>query len=120
MEDRSKRVSRVERELLETLSHALLHELNAPLPGYASITAVEASPDLRSAKVYFRLVGDKKTTDETEKVLTNYRNIFQQHVVKNLKMRYSPVLRFEFGTVPKTDEIDALLENLRRPKRLVE
>lgn len=115
-EERSKRLSRVERELLETLSNALLHELNTPLPGYASITAVEASPDLRNARVYFRIVGAEKVAEETEKILLGQRKLFQQHVAKNLKMRYSPVLTFEFGRVEARDEIDTLLENLRRPK----
>lgn len=120
MDDRSKRVQRVERELLEALSHALLHELNVPLPSYASISAVVVSPDLRNAKVYFRLVGEDKDAAATEKVLTAERKLFQKHVKEHLRMRYTPVLKFEFGRAGKADEIDALLENLRKPKRMVE
>jgi ribosome-binding factor A len=119
-DDRSKRVQRVERELLEALSHALLHELNTPLPAYVSVTDVVANPDLRGAKVYFRVVGDDKAAEAAEKILENERKTFQKYISKNLQMRYVPVLRFEFGRAPHKDDIDTLLENLKKPKRLVE
>ncbi len=78
------------------------------------------SPDLRNAKVYFRLVGEDKEASATEKVLEGERKTFQRYVTEHLKMRYTPVLKFEFGRAGKADDIDQLLENLRKPKRLVE
>jgi ribosome-binding factor A len=107
----------VERELLETLSHFLLHELTTPLPCYVSITAVEVSPDLRHARVFFRLVGKEKFTRECEETLAGLRGTFQKYIAANLKMKFCPVLKFEFGKVAQQDEIDVLLENLRKPKR---
>ncbi|MGZ3721284.1 MAG: ribosome-binding factor A [Bdellovibrionales bacterium] len=117
MADRSTRVQRVERELLESLSHFLLHELTTPLPCYVSITAVEASPDLRHARVFFRLVGKEKFTRECEEILAGLRGAFQKYVATEVKMKFCPVLKFEFGKVAQQDEIDVLLENLRKPKR---
>ncbi len=68
-DDRSKRVQRVERELFETLSHYLLHGLQQPLPCYASVTAVEVNPNLRHAKVFFRLIGEGKTVEQAKEAL---------------------------------------------------
>jgi ribosome-binding factor A len=116
-DDRSTRVERVERELLQTLSNFLLHELTTPLPCYVSITAVEVTPDLRHARVFFRLVGKEKFTREAEEVLAGLRGAFQKHVASAVKMKFCPVLKFEFGKVAQHDEIDVLLENLRKPKR---
>lgn len=106
----------MERELFESLSQFLLQELTTPLPCYTSITAVEVSPDLKHARVFFRLVGKDKVTREGEEVLAGLRGAFQKHVAKNLDMKFCPVLRFEFGRVAQQDEIDVMLENLRKPK----
>lgn len=115
-DSRSKRVQRVERELFETLSHFLLHGLAEPLPCYASLTAVEVNPNLRHAKVYFRLIGDEKQVRVGEEMLSKERAHFQRHVASSLQSKFCPVLRFEFGVAEKRDEIDELFENLRKPK----
>jgi ribosome-binding factor A len=62
-------VQRVESELLEILTQFLLHEINEPMPCYASITAVETHGDLRHAKVFFRLVGDPASVQDGERIL---------------------------------------------------
>lgn len=114
--EKSTRVQRVESELFALLSQFLLHELSAPLPGYASITAVEVSPDLRHARVFFRLVGKDSITRRCEEELAGLRGVFQKHVAKNLKLKFCPVLKFEFGRVEQQDDIDLLLEKMRKPR----
>ena len=42
-DDQHKRVQRVQRELFETLSHYLQHNLPLPLPCYASVSAVDVA-----------------------------------------------------------------------------
>lgn len=115
-DSRSKRVLRVERELFETLSHFLIHGLAEPLPSYASLTAVEVNPNLRLAKVYFRLIGDKNQVAESETILNREKPNFQREVAKKLQAKFCPVLRFEYGVADKRDEIDELFDNLRKPK----
>jgi ribosome-binding factor A len=110
------RVQKVQRELLQLLSEYLNTGLNEPLPCYASITAVEVSPDLRHAKVFFRLVGEAAHTAEGEKTLSASRPLFQKQVAHGLKLKFCPVLRFEFGKKGETDEIDRLFEALHKPK----
>ena len=86
------------------------------MPCYASITAVEVTPDLRHARVWFRLVGKENVTRAGEEALAGLRGAFQKHIAKNLNMKFVPVLKFEFGRVGQQDEIDVMLENLRKPK----
>ena len=113
---RSKRVQRVERELFETLSQFLIHEVSVPLPCYVAVSAVEVSPDLRNAKVFFRLVGQEKATQDAKAILAQERAEFQKHVAQQLKLKFCPVLRFEYGIAPKLDDVDVLLEKLHRPR----
>ncbi len=106
--------------MLHILSHHLHQNLGAPLPCYAAITAIEAQGDLRTARVYFRLVGELPAVETAKKVLTNERGNFQKQIAKELKTKFCPVLKFEYGVAPvdpEADHIDRLLENLRRPKR---
>lgn len=115
MLNRSTRVQRVESEILQILALHLQHM--PPLPCYASITAVEAHPDLRNARVFFRLVGQGAVIDDAKEILSAERARFQNQVAKQLKLKFCPILKFEYGVAPAGDEIDALLENMRRPKR---
>lgn len=111
----SKRVQRVERELFEALSRYLLHGLAEELPCFASVTAVEVTPNLRHGKVFFRLVGESASTSAAEKILLAERSGFQREAAAILRdSKFTPVLKFEFGTVPHLDEVDQLFENLHR------
>lgn len=112
----STRVARVQRELYETCSQFLQHRLGEPLPCYAAVSAVDVSPDLRNARVFFRLVGGDPEVAEAKVVLGRERAQFQKHVARSLKMKFCPVLRFEYGVAPHHDPIDELFENLHKPK----
>ncbi len=112
----SKRVARVQSEILQILAEHLQHGLKQPLPCYASITAVEVQGDLRTAKVFFRLVGSTGPVNEAQNILLSERGQFQKQVAETLNTKFCPVLRFEFGVAPHMDDIDKMLANLRRPK----
>lgn len=114
--DQSKRVQRVQRELFETLSSYLQTGMPIPLPCFASVSAVDVSPDLRSARVFFRLVGSDEQVKEAEALLQKERVQFQRKVTREVQLKFTPVLRFEFGVAPQLDEIDVLFENLNKSK----
>ncbi|MBX3022378.1 MAG: ribosome-binding factor A [Bdellovibrionales bacterium] len=98
------------------MSSFLLHNLASPLPCYAAITAVDVTPDLRKAKVFFRLVGEDRHVKEGQELLERERPQFQKFVAREIQLKFCPVLRFEYGVAPHLDEVDQLFENLRRPK----
>src|SRR5437868_13290823 len=105
-------MQRVERELFQSLTLFLQHEIISTLPSYAAITAVGISPDLRQAKVYFRLVGLPENLRRTEVLLSEQRGQFQKCVSKNLSMKFCPSLRFVYGAASEPDAVDLLFENL--------
>lgn len=116
MSSRPTRVQRVERELFQLLSEFMAYEMAEPLACFATISAVEVSSDLRHARVFFRLVGSDEATSAGEKTLSGLRPLFQKQVARGLKLKFCPVLRFEFGKKAEADEIDVLFENLHKPK----
>lgn len=110
----SHRVARVERELLQLSSQFLQSNMDVPLPAFVSVTAVETSPDLRHAKVFFRIVGSPEDQKSSEDILDDHRALFQKDVAKNLKMKFCPVLKFVYGRVSELSEVDELLANLKK------
>jgi ribosome-binding factor A len=117
MSERPLRTQRVERELREIASLFLQHEVDEPLPAFATITDVTITKDLRYATIFFRLSGEPSATATAKEMLTAQRNRMQKVVAKELPLKFCPVLRFEFGTTTKVDEIDELLWKLKAPRR---
>ena len=91
-----------------------MHGIGEELPAFTSLSAVEVSPDLRHARVFFRLVGDEGQIKKTKLILERERPGFQRRVARELNAKFCPVLRFAYGVAPHRDEIDTLLENLKR------
>lgn len=107
---------RVERELYQLLNAHLVHHIASTLPCMTSITAVEVHPNLKTAKVYFRLVGDDSICEQAKFQLDERRSDFQREVARQLVTKFCPVLRFEYGLAKDGDDIDALIAQLHRPK----
>lgn len=112
----SHRVARVERELFQLASQFLQFQMSEPLPAFASVTAVEVSPDLKHARIYVRLVGEQEDRDISEEILLEHRKSLQAEVAKKLKMKFCPVLKFIFGHVEALDPVDQMLAQLKNPK----
>lgn len=112
----SHRTARVERELFQLASEFLQLQLAEPLPAFASVTAAEVSPDLKHARIYFRIVGEQEDQAASEEILLEHRKYLQSEVSKKLKMKFCPVLRFIFGRVDQLDPIDEMLSKLKAPK----
>lgn len=113
----SRRTLRVERELRERLSQIISSELKIPLPGLVTIVEVSVSDDLRNAKVYLRVPGGEREKSEAETLLMSQRTWIQNRVGQDLKLRFSPVLKFLLGSAPQVsqnDEVEQMLANLRR------
>ena len=76
------------------MSELILREINDPrVGGIVTITAVETSPDLRSARVYISVMGD---AEEREQTITGLRSAsrFLHRGLEDLSLRHVPELTF--------------------------
>ena len=62
----SQRIDRVDELLRQEIGALLAKEVADPRIGFATITDVETSPDLRHAKVWVSVIGQKADRDETQ------------------------------------------------------
>ena len=60
-----------------------------------TITGVETSPDLRSARVYYSVLGDEAQHRETEAALLRASSRIRAVVGRQVRLKFLPELHFE-------------------------
>ncbi len=88
------RLRRVADQIQRELSGLLRAELKDPRVGMITLTGVEMSPDLASAKVFFTTLGDAESLIRTEEGLTRAAGFLRAQLAGRLKLRIAPELRF--------------------------
>jgi ribosome-binding factor A len=96
--DRMRRVNEVMREVLGT---AIARELEDPRIGFVTVTAVETSPDLRSARVYVSVLGDEPEREATLAALRSSHGVLQGVIARETRMKYTPTLSFHYDDSPE-------------------
>ena len=96
MSDRtSDRMRRVNESLRQLLSEAVL-ELKDPRIGFVTVTGVEASPDLRQARVFVSVLGNERRRRRTLDGLAAAHGVLQARIARELRLRRTPQLTFEY------------------------
>ena len=90
----SRRIAKVNRAILETLSSAILIELRDPRVKNVTILEVETTDDLRACKVRVGVRGDAKAQSLTLHGLDSARGFLQSQIAHRLDTRYTPILKF--------------------------
>ena len=89
-----KRADRVGDQIRAEVSDILLKKIRDPRVGFASLTRVELSDDLKHAKVFVSVFGDAEAKKETIKGLRSASHFIKGELGKRLKLRYIPDLFF--------------------------
>jgi len=82
----------------EELSDLLRTRIKDPRVGFASITRVEVSGDLRHAKVYVSVMGSAEERKETMKGLHNAAGFLRHELASRVTLRYMPEIAFKLDT----------------------
>lgn len=90
----SGRISRINEEIMRELSTAIRSLKDPRVQGMITITGVDTSSDLRTAKVYVS-VYDKTRGKEVIKGLKSAGGYLRRHLGSTLQLRYTPELVFE-------------------------
>ena len=91
------RVERVNSLIRQEISELLQRQVKDPrLGNFVSVTAVSASPDLRSAKIFVSCLGSEEKKQEILSVLTTASGFFRRELSKRLRLRRIPELSFRW------------------------
>jgi ribosome-binding factor A len=89
------RMRRVNESLLQALSEAL-PSLKDPRIGFATITAVRTTSDLKSARVFVGVLGSETKAAQTIDALNSAHGVLQARLNRELRMKRIPHLTFEY------------------------
>jgi ribosome-binding factor A len=104
------RMRRVDEALREVVA-AAVSELSDPRLGFVTVTGVETSPDLRTAKVFVSVLGDETERDATLDALRSSHGVLQSRIAAETRMKRTPTLTFHYDdTIEKGVRISRLLD----------
>jgi ribosome-binding factor A len=87
------RMRRVDEAVRQVVSDAVAQDLKDPRVGFVTVTDVKTSPDLRHARVYVSVLGDRKVRDASLDGLRSAHGYLQRRVAE-LRLRNTPELEF--------------------------
>lgn len=91
----TERMRRVNEAIRETLAEAL-GELKDPRIGFVTVTGVKATKDFAQATVYVSVLGTEEEREKTLAGLEAAHGVLQARVARELRLRRTPVLAFEY------------------------
>ena|SRR5919199_855049 len=94
------------------LSDLLRTRVKDPRVGFASITHVEVSGDLRHAKVFVSVMGELSEQEETIKALKHATGFLRHELAERITIRYMPELVFKLDT--SIEQGSRILEMIRQ------
>jgi ribosome-binding factor A len=107
----SRRTDQIGEAIREAVAEILTYGLKDPRIGFVTITRVEVTPDLRTARVMFGVLGDQKQRDKTLAGLTAAAGYLRREIGRRVQMRYTPALTFQYDAgIEATDRIARLLQ----------
>lgn len=92
----SARMRRVNEVIREILAAAIATELKDPRVGFVTVTSVETSPDLRTARVYVSVLGTAEERDATLAGLAHSHGFLQRKIAGEVRIKRTPTLTFHY------------------------
>ena len=87
---------RINEVLREVVGVAIGNELSDPRIGFVTVTSVETSPDLRTAKVFVSVLGTEQEREETLSGLSSSRGVIQSKIAAQTRMKRTPTISFHY------------------------
>jgi ribosome-binding factor A len=103
---------RINESLREVVGEAISTELQDPRIGFVTVTSVETSPDLRSARVYVSVLGTTEERDATLEGLRSSHGVLQAAIAQRMRIKRTPTLTFHYDeTVERAARVSRLLDS---------
>ena len=105
------RMRRVDGVLREVIGGTIGGELQDSRIGLVIVTAVQTSPDLRTAQVHVSVLGSDEEKADTMAGLRASHGVIQKAIASQLRMKRTPTLTFVYDeSVERADRITRMLD----------
>lgn len=114
MKGRGDRPIRVAERIREEVSLILQHKVKDPGLGVVTVTDVTVTPDLKTARVHYSVLGGDEERLAVRDALRRSKGFIRRELGRTLRMRYSPEVAFLYDdTYEKGARMDRLLGRIR-------
>lgn len=112
---RGRRIDRIEEQLRIELSEIIEREIQDPRIGFATVTAVKISADLRHARVFVTSLGEAEEHKKTIEGLRSAASYIRRALSKRLHhLKRIPELTFSYDeSVERGIRIEELLDQIK-------
>src|SRR4051795_7934448 len=105
------RMRRIDEVMRKVIGSAIASDLEDPRIGFVTVTGVETSPDLRSARVYVSVLGNEDERERSLAGLQSSHGVLQGKIASAMRLKRTPTLTFEYDdTAERGDRISRLLD----------
>lgn len=109
------RVRKVQEFIKQEVGNMLLRDIKDPSIGFVTVTGVRVTGDLREAKIYVSLFGDKEKKAASLEGLNRAKPYIRHELGQRLKIYYTPELTFEEDTsLDYGMHIDSLIDKIHK------
>jgi ribosome-binding factor A len=110
------RAKRLGEQIQRELTDLLRRDVKDERIGNVTITAVNVSGDLRTARVYYLVFGKQGPDPKVQQGLTSAAGFLRNALSKALMIRYTPTLTFELDTtIEHGVRLTQLIDSLKKP-----
>jgi ribosome-binding factor A len=88
------RMRRIDEVMKKVIGSAIASDLEDPRIGFVTVTGVQTSPDLRSARVYVSVLGPEEERETTLKALNSSHGKLQAAIAREVRIKHTPTLKF--------------------------
>lgn len=88
------RMGRIDHELQRELAKLIATELKDPRLGFVTVTRVEITNDLQTAKVYVSIIGDRHVAKQSMIALESAKRFLRGELGHAVTLRHTPELVF--------------------------
>ncbi len=106
------RMRRVNEVIREVVGATIASELQDPRIGFVTVTAVDTSPDLRTAQVHVSVLGSEEDKERTLEGLRAAHGVIQRSLAGQLHMKRTPTLKFLYDdSIERADRLNRLMDS---------
>jgi ribosome-binding factor A len=107
------RPDRVADQIRGELGSLLAREVHDPGIGFVTLTRVQVTPDLQTARVYYTALGDETARKNSARALERATPFLRRQIGSRLRLRRVPELTFIYDeSIAGQDRIEQLLSEL--------
>lgn len=107
-----KRIRRIESELIKEISIMIRSDIKDPrIAPITSITEIDLTDDLQSAKIYISVLGDEEEKEETIEGLKSSIGFIKRELGNRMNLRHIPDIKFILDTqIEQAMHIESLID----------